>query len=1652
MARNEAGNHWHTSIESKDWTLLQKYLGQVASPQSPHLMSDASNSRNKHATTSQQNATNHHQDHHSQQNHKFTSPGPAGKKKPRRSFKNWIKKKTGGKPKDKNNSTVEDNGSSIFDQNNNIYDNFGGPLSQEPTDILPPLDKKSLLVTNSAGRTPLQVALNTPEIPDVILHKILRAQPRAVTRADAKGRLPLHFAIVRRRPMVTVRALVELYPEGMYHKDAKGKTPVAYALDVAKQMTDLSKAPPHFWAKAVSPESPEGIWQASQIEQWEMVRWCLEYAAAYLPRQQIHRHYDYEVKPEDEQSPESFLIQENSANNTQPYLIQAMLHAAPPSVVSLLLEASKSLFQIPASSKSSTIDEYDSSDDEDYAESAISLGCSAFYLAVFRQYPLPILQQLGSLLSFSNAVREVRDETGLGLVSAHYVTSCFEKSKLMEYVAAEDFMVTVEQCIMEGALPRDNLPFLEWWDKLKYLIFFAADKNPMDTSVDYLLHAALENADTPPNIIRLLLALYPNSARQSDEHSAHPLHLFAMHRDYVPRNYESPYMHGLNAMDMLLSLDESAAFHIYQSRLPLHHAIAAGRTWDTLHPLLSSYRSSLRIPDPITKLYAPLLAAAYIEEMDDEEEMIRILQLTRNQYSAIVWQGLSEKKKKRAIQRIQHFESLKRLTTIFELLSRFPQAIQGAVPKPKPQKTIKHDDIVVEATATITRRQSVSGHGSKDIEEAGATVPAAAGPEMIAFHYLSWCYRKASDRWHMVDKNMETLHAIIDVATEHGVLSQKDKDFVNWWGMLKLYFWKCYNAQSPDEKIDVPRDDNFLLHVAVSIPTTPPDVVQLLLGLFPHSASLAVPNTETTYPLHLACKTTTYTPQYFEKPNQLSTLDLVLHAFPEAVHVKSHNNQWPLHIAILAGKTLSEVGSLIQQGPSFVNTKDSITGLYPFQLMTMSKKPSHDLRLRFQTLASNRHAEGWNQLTARRKIREIRTVESEYQKRVFTSTFELLRLKPTVLSLSHEVGQIEVSRNIEAAEKLKLAGMTFADINSDHEKATRRRSLRRNISGLSRLSRDASTASLGAKSVFSTIDIMSAISNVSSHLNMRSKHSQSRQRTVEVDASDIESPDLIDDYSEDSEIWSEDISFHERPENQHENRAPEGQNLLSTNKATAQTSSPEQKNKMRQQVLAAAIAIGEPRKENVPTVVMEPITTEEDDVSYLDGINSKSISSGRHSLLQNGSLGSSSISDSDSGSESDSDSDTNSGSGNSTGISEMESSSYSCTDSDRAAISGDETIQSAERSFSESESIQSVEDAPGAKGAPNGTEKPIANHVAGGNLSARRQRHPGWKKEISRTDRVTNTRSGSGVPIEERNSWNSIKSDDRIQNEIDDVNAVPQEKEQHYESPQHPNLNLKQQPLEEEQRDGDAVVFRLRRSSCQRQGGSGPVRMAKQGRNSSGDSQGNSSSDMDFLSILNASLPEGKMDYLSTLEISASTLKPNSEIISSGLDASHRSEVNRMDQIVEFPSESSHVRTADAASQSASKETMKDGSCSRSSRFNESVNESAMHLSQATILRSGATRNSPSTPHGSIRQSLRASMSPGASRSSREILPATCNYIGVKPDKLKSCLHCGQRDREMISLPCQHKFLCKVCSEEADFTSCLMCFGPVTEHRVAADD
>jgi hypothetical protein len=768
-----------------------------------------------------------------------------------------------------------------------------------------------LLARDKEGRTPLHMALTSKDTPTEVLVAIIKLEPKAGAFSNERRRLPLHFAVVHQHHIVVIGELIEAYPNALAASDAKGKTPLAYAMDLAIKNTNLAKCPITFWMPA-DDDTEEAEWQEAQSERWGVVHWLLLSLATH---------------------PQTSL----SVGGKKPMLVDALLHAAPPAVISLLIGASSMLLS--------------------FDNRATAFAGSTLYSCITRHYPLTILMSLAAQCPAD--IRKVRDETGMGLVSALFISGCFEPGENGAWIPSPSFCTAFDDSVQDGVLCDVVPAFVDWWKKVEFLIAFCTDDKAQNVSKEHLLHAALSNSDVPPALVRLLLALYPKSISLPDPKlGVSPLYLAAASREYIPRQYELQMVaNNKSVLEIIAEADPKGIAKRYEDRLPLNVAIETGKT-KSLGPLIVLNEISLRQRDLKTKLYPFQQVAIYPNR--SEEDSFRWSCIARNRYSHGVWRKLHDRQRAAAVYRIVEEESLIRLETIFKILRRQPGVIKPSKPK--------------KVSVSVTRDSSGMG--------------------MVAVHYISWCYKKEEGEWTVNKANMEELRNVVKEALQNGHMGSVSPDFMKWWEKMKFWIkYCCPNKCERDEKhFLAPKEDEFLLHAALINSDTPHQVVALLLGL----CSVSVPYTgHTKLPLHLIAQTTSYTAQPFEASHR-SSLELTLRAYPRALRILAEG-RLPLHAAIGAGKTWDDLSLIVEEEPRALKVKESATGLFPFQLMAIHQTYTPEQRNRFYRIAGiNVDNANGEFLSAQRVTNEIRRVQKEYQLDVLSSIYELLRRDPSV--------------------------------------------------------------------------------------------------------------------------------------------------------------------------------------------------------------------------------------------------------------------------------------------------------------------------------------------------------------------------------------------------------------------------------------------------------------------------------------------------------------------------------------------------------------------------------------------------------------------------------------------------------------------------------
>jgi hypothetical protein len=553
----------------------------------------------------------------------------------------------------------------------------------------------------------------------------------------------------------------------------------------------------------------------------------------------------------------------------------------------------------------------------------------------------------------------------MGLASALFISGCFEPDveDKTDWRPCPSFCTAFDDSIEDGVLCKVIPAFVDWWEKIEFLIAFCSGEKPKDVIKERLLHAALVNSDVPPAVIRLLLALYPKSILRPDQKLlVWPLTLAAATREYIPRQYELQMeANNKSVIEMIAEADPKAISKRHEDRLPLNVAIESGKTFKSLEPLIVSNVKSLRQRDLKTKLYPFQQVATYPNR--SEEDSFRWSCIARNKYTHGVWKRLHDRQRAAAVYRIVEEESLIRLDTVFKILRREPSVIKPSKPK--------------KVSVSVTRDSSGMG--------------------MVAAHYISWCYTKEGDEWKPNKTNMKVLRQTFEEAIKCGRMGNVPPDFTKWWDKMK--FWIKYCCPSKCERNGkhflAPKEDEFLLHAALINSDTPPQIIELLLALYSKSASIPYSG-DTQLPLHLAAQTTCYTAQPFEIIHW-SSLELTLKAYPRAVRVLSEG-RLPLHVAIDGGKTWDDLRLIVGEEPRALKVRESASRLLPFQLMAIRQTYTTDQRLRFHRIAGiNFDKSNGVCLPAQRATNEVRRVQKEYHLDVLSSIYELLRRDASVV-------------------------------------------------------------------------------------------------------------------------------------------------------------------------------------------------------------------------------------------------------------------------------------------------------------------------------------------------------------------------------------------------------------------------------------------------------------------------------------------------------------------------------------------------------------------------------------------------------------------------------------------------------------------------------
>ncbi|KAG7369217.1 ankyrin repeat domain protein [Nitzschia inconspicua] len=793
-----------------------------------------------------------------------------------------------------------------------------------------------LLGLDALGRTPLHLCCVEP-VPSKLLIRVMNSARDAAAVKDSTESLPIHLAIQHERGVDVIDKLVRGYFQGSWTGDGRGLTPLMWAVEIAKKKQKDNNLKPTgtYWGFPISPKDVN--WQERQTKMWEVVQ---------------------------------FLIHNRSARHKKLLPCEfgqisiALSQAAPPEVISLMISTGKNALK-----------------KDEIAEKAL-------FLMISRQYSIELLQALIEVITPGFAKLQ-KDPTGRGVVAAHYRVGCMSHQDDPQH-KLESFRVTMQQL----ANAKNNLDdhfvpppqYSEWWEKLKLLINLwgthitteeEEEKQNYYHVDELLLHNALINPDVPPSLIQLLASLYPDSPDLEHPKShALPIHLACRlwkYREYPPRKGDREISMDRVTLQ-LIEGDPSRTRKRFRDRLPLHHALAMGKSWDFIKPLVTHDRKSLQVRDPITKLLPFQLAAIKIETTYDIEE------LTRQSFAPSVWNRMRDYEQDHEMRKVLHHYDLQQFSLIFELLRHSPDSISyetllrqtaekrelGIQRRPAPQNLEVSDDVLTTTQMKLVR--AMFGLGN------------------VSGHFIGWCYENTVKGWKPHRRNF----AVVKEAILDGFVPMNmDK----WWRKLKFWLWQDCPWNN------IPRRDEFLLHCALCNPEVSPWIIELLLECFPRSASIPLPGSNGCYPLHIACVTISYVPLPFEFPNNRNAIEMVAKCYRDAMLLK-WNNQLPIHLAISKSKQWSEIRFLAEDEPVSLAVPESENDFFAFQFMALHRPYTRMQRRRFENIAMKQVGNDvWKNCSPEEKVQYLKSVLDLHETTVLGSIFELLKRNPMLVSI-----------------------------------------------------------------------------------------------------------------------------------------------------------------------------------------------------------------------------------------------------------------------------------------------------------------------------------------------------------------------------------------------------------------------------------------------------------------------------------------------------------------------------------------------------------------------------------------------------------------------------------------------------------------------------
>lgn len=797
-------------------------------------------------------------------------------------------------------------------------------------------DKQSsstdLTSKDGVGRTPLHLAVQEDtKTPLNILNTMIKIENGALSQPDKSGRYVIHHAVLGNRNDEELKLLVTGCPKALIALDRKGTSAISLAIENSAENNTIDVKNQKNTCQLWGFNSEENLtWQSSQKEQWRRVGLLLDLIDS-----------------------EGVSISPKEHNKL---VVRALQTGAPPDIVEKMIGASRQ-------KKTGA-----------FADN-LPL-CSKAVNAIFQfNYPLSLLKLIltHAVYDEGDPPKEILRALRQGLMK-HYKAGfawrvkrqdgrVFRRSTCVREEVIR-FHSTNRRAIAHNDEMRKREETLDpscqaWFDMLKFLLVFTSTRDPTGLKSQHLLHVALSIPACPPSIIELIVAVFPFSRHKEHPISgALPIHT-ACSGWKAGKSQEASYSPDKVLKMMIVGRNNGHfVWRRFENRLPIHHAVAAGKDWQFIKTIVGFDHRTLLSRDPQTKLFPFQQAALSRWGGDDEENILknkRLLAEIRGLFKPSEWQQMETIEQEIIITRVASEQDREQVRTVFELLKANPDAIG-------------HGSLVSDASNEET------------LDEASR----------VSSEFLSWLYLqdRVSGAWLLDQRRLDMLvTSIQDASIFPGMAS--------WWNRLMTLIWESYSGEFGLLKV---HHAKYLLHCAISNPDTHPIVIHLLVKLSPQSVLLPFPGS-TTYPIHVAAAMPAYIPKTFEKKYGRTSLEILfLKTPPSLLKDNGKNGRSVLEIAIASGKSYREVRRLIKIEPQACLRPDrSETGLLPFQLMALPRLTEHQY-CSIMSEAKRMARVSWTALSIEQKRRYLEKSRMKHDRNALGDIFQILRSHPRALS------------------------------------------------------------------------------------------------------------------------------------------------------------------------------------------------------------------------------------------------------------------------------------------------------------------------------------------------------------------------------------------------------------------------------------------------------------------------------------------------------------------------------------------------------------------------------------------------------------------------------------------------------------------------------